>query len=323
MNNAVKKIFRRSSRVAQLFSNRVGPTGRWDAVFTVGDFLAEHGRLPRSPSRDDSGIMDYFFWRKHQPWSDLESRCCDKGLAKRIAQDLAPEVKVPATVATIPLIDVANGAQLRGYVAPFVGKKLVMKPAHSNGGVLFLDNPVTDWDRYLDYARRPFFPAARERQYHGLTPNLIIEDALATHSGEVPEDYKFFCFKGQPLLCQLDYDRFTDHKRQLYLLPEWKKIDVDYTYPSQDRPVVQPAMLDQAMAICQALSRPFDFVRIDLYFLRGGIYFGEFTFTPDAGTKSFSNTAFDQALGEVVRSGKADHLRAFLSQPSARAASVP
>jgi hypothetical protein len=283
-------------------------------VFTIGDFVAEHGRLPRKPSREDSGIMDHFFWRKHEPWNDLERRCCDKGLAKVIARELAPDVRVPRTVATISLAGITSGVQLSKRVAPYLGRKLVMKPAHSNGGVVFLDNARLDWGEYLRQARKPFFPIARERQYDRLEPNLIIEEVLLADEGGVPEDYKLFCFGGTPLLCQIDYDRFTEHKRQLYLLPGWQPLNVGYSFPVGKRSFLRPATMGKALEIASALAAPFAFVRIDLYLMANEVYFGEFTFTPDAGTGSFSNPAFNLALGDVLRSGVQDQLVPFVGQ---------
>jgi len=323
LNSAVRKLARRTSRVARLVSPWVRP-GDWrDAVFTIGDFVAERGRLPRKPSRPDAGIMDHFFWRKHEPWSDLERRCCDKGLAKAVAQNLASQVKVPRTVATISLAGITSGAQLADRVAPFLGRRLVMKPAHSNGGVVFLDHASPDWDAYLREARKPFFPVARERQYHRLEPNVIIEEVLQADDGGIPEDYKLFCFHGTPLLCQIDYDRFTQHKRQLYLLPDWQRLDVAYSFPAGERTFPRPATMDQAIDVARALCAPFAFVRIDLYLMAGEVYFGEFTFTPDAGTKSFSDPAFDLALGDILRVGLQDQLSPFTAPISAKQPTVP
>jgi hypothetical protein len=319
LNSAVKSLLRRSSRIARAAGRHIGPIGSWDALFTGGDFIAMQGRLPRHPSREDAGIMDYFFWRKHQPWGDLERRCCDKGTAKEIAQSLSSSVKVPQTVATITLAGIKSGHELKEQVAPYLGKKLVMKPAHSNGGIVFLDDVDIDWDDYLKQSQVDFFPIARERQYYKLPPNLIIEETLSAMDGALPEDFKFFCFKGKPLMCQLDYGRFEGQKRQLFMLPEWRQLDVMYSYPAGPRIYDRPALLDEALKICEDLSAPFDFVRIDLYIIGTDIYFGEFTFTPAAGTRRFSREEFDIALGALVRSGDRDRLLPFVSRTQASA----
>lgn len=311
MNQVLRTLAHSVSGALRRTSSVIGPSGRFEALFTLGEFVREHDRLPRHPSRADAGIMDYFFWRKHQVWDDLVARCCDKELAKIEAVRLCPDVKVPRTVASIPLRDVSSADDLRRRVTPFLGQQLVMKPAHSNGGVVFLDQGAIDYDQYLAEARRDFFHAARERQYHGLQPKLIIEEVLRNTAGQLPEDFKFFCFNGQPIICQIDSDRFTSHKRRLYLVPEWRPLAVSYTYPTGDSSDPRPVNLDQALERCARLSAPFDFARIDLYMMGTDVFFGEFTFTPDAGLKRFSDNRFDVALLEVLKTGARDAILPF------------
>lgn len=299
-------LLRRASRLVGLASPAVGPQGAVDALFTVGDFIAERGRLPRNPSNPESGVMDYFFWRKHQRWDDLHHRCCDKGLAKDIARSLDPRVLAPETLETIPVAEVKDASALLSRIGPYLGKCLVMKPAHSNGGIYFLNGEQPDLERYLDHARKDFFPIARERQYHGLVPNLIIEQMLVSGNDTVPEDYKFLCVGGEPVICQIDYDRFGGHKRQLYSAVDWEPLDVVYTYPRGTRSFPKPSLHGKMIEICRNLSAPFDVVRIDLYILGDAVYFGEFTFTPDAGLKSFSDEDFDRRLGALVRAARSE-----------------
>ena len=47
-------------------------------------------------------------------------------------------------------------------------------------------------------------------------------------------------------------------------------------------PVITYKTLDEAFAIADRLSKPFDFVRVDLYLTPHGVRFGELTFTPAA-----------------------------------------
>jgi hypothetical protein len=51
--------------------------------------------------------------------------------------------------------------------------------------------------------------------------------------------------------------------------------------------------------IAEALSRPFDFVRVDLYNVSGKIYFGEFTHYPAAGIGEIEPKSFDSYIGKM------------------------
>lgn len=313
MKMASRALARSLGSATRAISQHFGPLGRADALFTLGEFFRERDRLPRNPARSDAGIMDYFFWRKHLPWPALVARCCDKELAKIEAVKFSPEIKAPQTIASLPLAEITNGQELRQRLKAFLGLEVVVKPTHSSGGVLFLKDGEVNYDRYLAEVRPNFFYVARERQYYDLEPKLIVEEVLKTPENTLPNDYKFFCFHGQPLICQIDSDRFSGHKRRLYTVPEWEPINVGYTYPLGDAHADRPKNLPQILEHCEKLSRLFDFVRVDLYLVGSQIYFGEFTFTPDAGLKRFSDDRFDIALLEVLKSRSRDYLLPFVS----------
>ena len=50
--------------------------------------------------------------------------------------------------------------------------------------------------------------------------------------------------------------------------------------------------------IAKKLSGDFPFVRVDLYYVKGKVYFGELTFYPWAGYVQFEPDDFDLTLGE-------------------------
>lgn len=50
--------------------------------------------------------------------------------------------------------------------------------------------------------------------------------------------------------------------------------------------------MTKIIEISSKLSKPIDVVRVDLYDMEGVVYFGEFSFTPEAGCASFSDSGF-------------------------------
>ncbi len=50
-------------------------------------------------------------------------------------------------------------------------------------------------------------------------------------------------------------------------------------------------------SIAEALAEGFDFVRVDLYSVREGVFFAELTLTPTAGADCFDPPDFDEYLG--------------------------
>ena len=63
-------------------------------------------------------------------------------------------------------------------------------------------------------------------------------------------------------------------------------------------------ILAELLDLVLKLAEGIDFVRVDLYNVKGKIYFGEMTFTPGAGRFQFSPEVWDQRLGEWWRDSK-------------------
>lgn len=51
------------------------------------------------------------------------------------------------------------------------------------------------------------------------------------------------------------------------------------------------------LQICRKPSQEFAFVRVDLYFTAGRIYFGELTYSPANGFKPFDPVRYDHIFG--------------------------
>jgi hypothetical protein len=123
----------------------------------------------------------------------------------------------------------------------------------------------------------------REMQYLGLPRQVIVEALIPVAGTGSLDDYKFHCIHGEPLLCQVDHSRFAASWSRLFRVPDFEPMDtgdglttpVEYQLPD-------PIRIAELTAAARALAAPFDFVRVDLYDGRDGVYFGELTFTPAA-----------------------------------------
>lgn len=58
------------------------------------------------------------------------------------------------------------------------------------------------------------------------------------------------------------------------------------------------------LEIAHLLSEKFSFVRVDLYYSEGRIYFSELTFTPNSGLERDLSYDWDKKLGGKFRIGK-------------------
>ena len=172
------------------------------------------------------------------------------------------------------------------------------KANHDSGTNIVLRQPIdrqaviSIFDRSL---QRNYYWAQRECQYYKIKPAIMIEQFLDDGFPDGPIDYRFYCFQGTPSLIQV-----CDHPHDLHVFYDldWKKSPVHYRSGS-DRFLPKPDGLDDMIAISSILSKPFDFVRVDLYNIHGKVYAGELTFTPRAGIFKFEPAEWDQELGEI------------------------
>lgn len=114
-------------------------------------------------------------------------------------------------------------------------------------------------------------------------------------------DYKFFCFNGKPYCIAYDIDRYIGHKRNFYDI-EWNNLHVSTDCETfDDNLVPRPEGLEDMCKVAEILSQDFPFVRVDLYYIKGKVYFGELTFYPWSGYVKYKPEQFDYQLGELMK----------------------
>lgn len=131
---------------------------------------------------------------------------------------------------------------------------------------------------------------------------IIIEEYLENEQN--PEagisDYKIFCFNGEPYCIVYDIDRYIGHKRNFYDI-NWNCLGISSDCPSFDDNIPKPEGLNRMLEVSKILSKDFPFVRVDLYYLKGKVYFGELTFYPWSGYVQYNPDKFDYVLGEQFK----------------------
>ena len=195
----------------------------------------------------------------------------------------------------VPLINSFNKVEDIDYEK--LPPRFIIKTNHGSGlnivcaGKSSFDFPSAKQKlkRWMNYNS---FYLTREYQYKNITPAIIIEDLLS----ENVADYKFFCTNGQPVMVQVDIDRFTCHKRLIYDI-NWVKQPYNIRYETTELEIPRPAKFEEMLDISRKLSAPFKFVRVDLYLHNQNIYFGELTFSPGGGVEPFNPTSADTAFG--------------------------
>lgn len=185
-------------------------------------------------------------------------------------------------------------------------RQFVMKTNDGGGGdniIICRDKNTLDQDsarRKLNAWRdKKEVDAGREWAYTRIPESLIIvEEFLENEKNPEDglEDYKFFCFAGEPFCIAYDGQRYSGHKRNFYDL-EWNNLKIGSDCESFAVEIPKPDTLTEMITMAKKLSKDFPFVRVDLYSVKGKVYFGELTFYPWSGYVQYTPDEFDLTLG--------------------------
>lgn len=181
-------------------------------------------------------------------------------------------------------------------------EKFVMKLTNGSGYNIICEHKTskvvkTIKSRFKKWLKVDFYMLGREWAYKDVKNRIICEEYLECSDPYGLNDYKVFCFNGTPRLIQVDYARFTGHKRNLYT-PNWEFIDERVAYENDlNADIPKPDNLDEMLECAYKLSKDFPHVRVDFYSVNNRLYFGEMTFYHGAGYLHFENEAFERKLG--------------------------
>lgn len=169
--------------------------------------------------------------------------------------------------------------------------QFVLKCNHDSGGlVVCTDKEKLNHEeakRKIEKSLKSnFFYIGREYQYRNIKPMIICEKFISDN-GKVPMDYKIYCFNGKPdviLVCRDRFSKNTHRASYLFFDQKWNFQPLDKGDENlQDVDIPKPENLDEMIEIAKKLSEDFVFARIDLYNIKGKIYFGEITLSPNSG----------------------------------------
>ena len=200
----------------------------------------------------------------------------------------------------IPLIGVYQ--QFEDIDLAALPQSFVIKATHGCGwNVLVKDKSSIDWDlircKINNWLEQSFYTYSGEANYRNLKGRIIVEEFLHAPDGDL-RDYKFYCCNGEPLGAHVDIDRFGVHQYRTYDA-KWKEFEKESPVTAVDIPQIpKPEKLDEMLEVCRKLSRGFPYVRVDLYYTSGKVYFGELTFTPGDGMATFDPVEADFFFGE-------------------------
>jgi hypothetical protein len=245
-------------------------------------------------------FSDKINWLKLNERTELRKRVADRNEVRSFVKERIGEKYL------IPLVGVYDN--LTRDIWQALPERFVLKANHGSGMIRIVKSKqdetfeeiksLTDEWQQTDYAL-----FGREWVYEGLPRKIIAEELVLTGDGSVPRDVKFFCFHGKVGFIQIDFDRFTNQKRNIYDR-DFNKLNVSLLHPNFEGEVPKPPGLEKAIGLAEKLSDGFSFIRVDLYLPDEQIYFGELTNFPGNGFEPFIPVHFDEVFGSYLNPGE-------------------
>lgn len=290
-----KKIFRsRKTRMAILkFLSFVPDKQMIELQYWV---KTGHKLNLKNPKRYSEKIQ----WYKLYYRMPLMRKVADKATVKTYIEKCGyPEIIIP-TIMVCSSIDQVTIDELP--------MKFVAKDTLGGGGnsvIVCRDKHDLDKQGFIEtlnswLKRTPSYRVDGREWVYGGKHRIIIEDYL-DHDSEVGlVDYKFFCFNGRFEYLYVISNRVLGKSAELGIYDrDYNKLDA---YRADEKPayytIPKPANFSRMIEIAEKLSKPFPYARIDLYNVKGKIYFGEITLTDGSGYMKFNPDSFDYTLGE-------------------------
>jgi hypothetical protein len=204
------------------------------------------------------------------------------------------------------------------YVIPTIGEweryddidfealpdRFVLKCTHDSGSIVLV-NGQQNLDHSFAHDRLDgalaidYYWLGREWTYRNAERRIIAEQFVQDDYGEL-RDYKVFCFNGKARLVQVDLDRYTRHRRNIYDL-DWNYLPLSILYPTApEANVEKPVCFDEMIAIAEELSENIIHVRVDFYAIGKHPVVGEMTFFHGGGYERFKPNDWNYKMGEYI-----------------------
>ncbi|WP_418637608.1 ATP-grasp fold amidoligase family protein [Winogradskyella sp.] len=207
----------------------------------------------------------------------------------------------------------------REYVIPTLGvwnsfdeidfdklpNQFVLKTTHDQGGVVICKDKLSfDYikarkllNKHLKFKH---FYLSREWPYKDVKPRIIAEKYMANDENEDLNDFKFFCFHGEPQALFIATERQTGNVKFDYFDMDFSPLELVQSYQRSGFEVKKPIGFEKMAELSRILTSGLPHVRVDFYNINGKIYFGELTFFHHGGLTPFHPEEWDYKFGNWI-----------------------
>jgi hypothetical protein len=289
-NSAVKKIGKRVWRFFSPVIYTLSPLAASKILYR----LATKRRL----NLDNPKIyLEKLMWLKLFWQNPLVAKCADKYEVRQYTRECGYENLHPKLYGVYESVE-----EIEWDKFP---KKFALKCTHGcHFNIICADRDKLDKNeakkKLKKWMKTRYAFEAAEIQYDKMKPRIICEEYIETAAGLLPNDYKIYCFNGEPRLASV----YTERNEELKLILmdiEWNYMDLlNEGWSGKSNPE-KPACYESMLDICRVLAKPFPFVRMDFYDNNGTPVLGEMTFTPGGCISTAMNEKGLNLLGDMIK----------------------
>lgn len=188
-----------------------------------------------------------------------------------------------------------------------------LKCNHTSGANIIYDRnkkfDKRDFIRTFNFMlKQNYYYGSREWNYKNIETKIIAEKVLYDRNGNLPLDYKFMCFSGEPKIMYLSKDTCDVEGHHSGKLQKLNYYDMDFNLleisgagmQNISEKIEKPSTWEEMKEYAAILSKPFPFCRVDFYSVDGKVYFGEITFYPTGGCQDLKPEKWEKTLGEWI-----------------------
>lgn len=227
------------------------------------------------------------------------TRMVDKYEAKRYVADIIGEEYI------IPTLGVWERFEDINFDA--LPNQFVLKTTHGGGNtgvVICKDKNTFDIlkaKKKLEASlKQDIYISLREWPYKNVKRRIIAEEYVVDNNGEL-NDFKFFCFNGEPKVMLVATERNSKTGVCFdYFDMEFNHLPFEQGGPNSKQLLTRPEVMADMIQIAKSLSRNIPQVRVDLYNVDGRIFFGEMTFFDSSGMAEFNPQEWDRIFGDWI-----------------------
>ena len=300
---------------ALYFIHYIEPTDRWPKLVEANPkkaFEMKWNRFYREPFpwNNPRTLNEKITWLTVMTDTSEWTACTDKYEVRKHIESLGLK----------DILTECYGVWQRAADIPFdtLPDKFVLKCTHDCGStVIVRDKSQIDRQQVVDFLQRHldvrYGYASCEPHYTAIQPRVMAEsliemDNSEAFTSETTVDHKIRCIDGKAQYDMVCYDRKLDSGSgggktvyDLYDIHTWTPMHQYLADPDVDyRPVPRPENLEQMIQIAERISQGFTQVRVDLYNVKGRIYFGEMTFTAFSGMNNHFTPEFQRLIGARI-----------------------